>query len=106
MSISNNILDVANEFINENKIKNTKIFYDSTKCIVCITGDRDGALYKTVISCQDNNTDCLNPSLTKILDKQDLIFKIKELYNQGYTQQQIADMLGISQTTVHNYLYE
>ena len=40
----------------------------------------------------------------KNLGKDGLKKQIKELYSQGYKQREIADMLGVSQSTVSNYL--
>lgn len=42
--------------------------------------------------------------LKKNLGKDGLKKQIKELKYQRYKQQEIADMLGVSQSTVSNYL--
>ena len=41
-----------------------------------------------------------------IQDKEDLVTVVHELARQGYTNQQIANLLGISERTVKKYMSE
>lgn len=71
---------------------------------VSIIGSKAGFQYTTTLTKQLNGTVKTTTKFATNLGKDALKSQIKDLKKQGYKQQQIADMLKISQATVSKYL--
>ncbi len=65
---------------------------------------KDGIQYTTTLTEHTGGCIQTKSMLKKNLGKDGLKKQIKELKYQRYKQQEIADMLGVSQSTVSNYL--
>lgn len=100
----NGILSVLGKFVKDTGLQDVRTKLDSRTGTATITGNRDGMQYTTTI--QHNRC-----GATKTISQYDtsvgrgaMIEQVKELHRQGYRQTEIADMLGVSQGTVSNYL--
>ena len=90
---SKNILAAINNFVSNTGLNDVKTTFDSKTGIASVIGNKDGFQYTTTLTQFATN-----------LGKEALTSQIKDLRKQGYKQQQIADMLKISQATVSKYL--
>lgn len=99
-----NVLSAINEVISNIGLDDVKTSFDSKTGTASVTGNRNGIQYTTTLKRQQHGAIQTNSQFDTNVGKEALITQVKELYRQGYKQQQIADMLNISQTTVHNYL--
>ena len=101
---STNILDEINKFVSNTGLINVKTTFNSKTGIASISGNKDGFQYTTTLSKYKNGIVKTTTEFVINVGKDGLISQIKALRKQGYKQQQIADMLIISQATVSKYL--
>lgn len=99
----NNILKAMSDFIANTGLENVKTSYNSKAGSANITGSQNGIQYTTTLQRQKNGVIQTNSQFSNNLGKEALIAQIKELLSQGYTQKEVADMLGISQPLVSKY---
>ena len=98
-----NALKTVDNFINATGLQDVKASFNSKTGTASITGKKDGFQYCTTISKEDNGTIFQQSKFDLNFGKDALVSQIKELRKQNYKQQQIADMLGISQSLVSKY---
>lgn len=101
---SQNILAAINDLVSSIELQDVKTTFNSKTGTASITGNRDGIQYTTTLKKQSNGVVQTTSYLDINLSRVALKSQIKELRKQGFKQQQIADMLNISQATVSNYL--
>lgn len=101
---SNNILTAINGLIADVGLNDVKTTFDSKTGIASVIGNKDGFQYTTTLTKHMNGVVQTTTQFATNLGKEALISQIKALRKQGYKQQQIADMLKISQATVSKYL--
>lgn len=101
---SRSILESMDNFIKCTELKDVKTVFDSKKGTATISGCRDGVQYTTTMKKQKNGVVKTESMFGTNLGKSALTEQIKELKSQGYKQREIADMLGISQSSVSKYL--
>lgn len=100
-----NILSVMSELVNGIGLENVKTSFNSKTGTASITGIRDGIQYTTTLKTQKNGIIQTSSQFdVENISKKALKMQIKDLKKQGYKQREIAEMLGISQPTVSNYL--
>lgn len=99
-----NVLGLMNDLAERTGLNNPKFSFDSRTGTAIVTGDKDGLKYTTTLQRQENGIIQTSAQMNTNIGREALISQVKELYRQGYKQQEIATMLGISQSTVHNYL--
>lgn len=101
---SKNILNAINNFVSNTGLNDVKTTFDSKTGIASVIGNKDGFQYTTTLTKHMNGVVQTTTQFATNLGKEALISQIKALRKQGYKQQQIADMLKISQATVSKYL--
>lgn len=101
---SSNILVAVKNFVSEVGLNDVKTVFDSKTGIASIIGNKDGIQYTTTLTKHANGIIQTTTQFATNLGKEALSSQIKALRKQGYKQQQIADMLKISQATVSKYL--
>lgn len=101
---SQNILNAINDFISNIGLNDVKTNFDSKTGIASVIGNKDGFQYTTTLTKHLNGVVQTTTKFAMNIGKEALISQIKDLRKQGYKQQQIADMLKISQATVSKYL--
>lgn len=99
-----NVLSAMNEVVSNIGLDDAKVSYNAKTGTASVTGVRNGIQYTTTLKRQQHGVVQINSHFDTNIGREGLISQVKELRKQGYKQQQIAEMLGISQTTVHNYL--
>lgn len=99
-----NLIEKANSFIQKSEIKDSKIFIDSKKQTISITGEFEGSIITSDIELMPNGYIGTNAQFFKKERKSDYLNDIVELTNKGYKQVEIARMLGISQSLVSQLL--
>lgn len=101
---SKNILNAINSLIADVGLNDVKTTFDSKTGIASVIGNKDGFQYTTTLTQHMNGVVQTTTQFATNLGKEALSSQIKALRKQGYKQQQIADMLKISQATVSKYL--
>ena len=101
---SKNILAAINNFVSNTGLNDVKTTFDSKTGIASVIGNKDGFQYTTTLTKHVNGVVQTTTQFATNLGKEALTSQIKDLRKQGYKQQQIADMLKISQATVSKYL--
>ena len=101
---SQNILTVIDNLISDVGLNDVKTSFDSKTGIASVIGNKDGFQYTTTLAKHLHGVVQTTTQFATNLGKEALISQIKDLRKQGYKQQQIADMLKISQATVSKYL--
>ena len=101
---SQNILTVIDNLISDVGLNDVKTSFDSKTGIAIVIGNKDGFQYTTTLTKHLHGVVQTTTQFATNLGKEALISQIKDLRKQGYKQQQIADMLKISQATVSKYL--
>ena len=99
-----NVLSAINEVISNIGLDDVKTSFNSKTGTASVTGNRNGIQYTTTLKRQQHGVIQTNSQFDINIGKDALVAQVKELHRQGYKQLQIADMLNISQSTVHNYL--
>ena len=100
----NNIMEAIKFLSSEIGLDEVKTTFNSKTKTASIVGNKDGIQYTTTLTEHTSRHIQTNSMFEKNLGKDGLKKQIKELYSQGYKQREIADMLGVSQSTVSNYL--
>ena len=101
---SKNILAAINNLIANIGLDDVKTNFDSKTGIASVIGHKDGFQYTTTLTEHVNGVVQTSSKFALNLGKEALVSQIKALRKQGYKQQQIADMLKVSQATVSKYL--
>ena len=101
---NNNIMEAIKSLASEIGLDEVKTTLNSKTKTACVIGEKNGIQYTTTLTEHKGGKIQTNSMFEKNLGKDGLKKQIKELKRQGYKQQKIADMLGISQSTVSNYL--
>ncbi|BFL11144.1 helix-turn-helix domain-containing protein [[Clostridium] hylemonae] len=101
---SKNILTAINSLVSDIGLNDVKTTFDSKTGIASVIGNKDGFQYTTTLTKHMNGIVQTTTQFGTNLGKEALISQIKDLRKQGFKQQQIADMLKISQATVSKYL--
>ncbi len=96
------MLKTLSGIIKELGLNNTTATYDNRAGTASVSGTRNGMRITATVS-RDGDLDDHNKKYATI-GRSAAIEQVKELRKQGHTQVDIADMLGISQSTVSNYL--
>lgn len=99
-----NILTAINNLVADVGLDDVKTTFDSKTGIASVIGNKDGFQYTTTLTQHINGVVQTTTQFATNLGKEALTSQIKALRKQGYKQQQIADMLKISQATVSKYL--
>lgn len=99
-----NILAAINDLVSNFELNDVKTNFNSKTGTASVTGNRNGIQYTTTLKKQLNGVTQTTSQLATNLSRDALKSQIKDLKKQGFKQQQIADMLNISQATVSNYL--
>lgn len=99
-----NLIEKANSFIQKSEIKDSKIFIDSKKQTISITGEFEGSTITSDIKLMPSGYIGTNTQFSKKERKSDYLNDVVELTNKGYKQVEIARMLGISQSLVSQLL--
>lgn len=95
--------------IDENELElfrdstNTRVMIDTKSGISNINGERDGIHYSTTVKNDINGFNKRTSKVKANLSGEDLTSQVKELRKQGVTQQEIANMTGVSQSTVSRH---
>ena len=97
-------LKSLDRFIQDSGLQDVKTRMDSRKGTATITGSRDGIQYTTTVQRNKYGATRTVSQYDTNVGRDAMIEQVKELRRQHYTQQEIADMLGISQATVSIYL--
>ena len=100
----NEKIPAINNFVSNTGLNDVKTTFDSKTGIASVIGNKDGFQYTTTLTKHMNGVVQTTTQFATNLGKEALISQIKALRKQGYKQQQIADMLKISQATVSKYL--
>lgn len=101
---SQNILTAISDLISDIGLNDVKTNFDSKTGIASVIGNKDGFQYTTTLTKHLNGVVQTTTKFATNIGKEALISQVKNLRKQGYKQQQIADMLKISQATVSKYL--
>ena len=99
-----NILTAINNLVSDIGLNDVKTSFDSKTGIASVIGNKDGVQYTTTLTKHIHGVVQTTTKFATNLGKDALTAQIKDLRKQGYKQQQIADMLKISQATVSKYL--
>lgn len=103
-SPANRALECIHSFIQRTGMQDVKTRLETKSGVASISGYRDGVRYTTTMKFEDNGSILTQSEFDSNLSKDALYSQIHSLYKQGYTQVEIAEMLGISQSTVSKYL--
>jgi CRP-like cAMP-binding protein len=101
---SGGFLKSLDRFIQDSGLQDVKTRMDSRKGTAIIAGSRDGIQYTTTVQRNKYGATRTVSQYDTNIGRDAMIEQVKELRRQRYTQQEIADMLGISQATVSIYL--
>ena len=99
-----NILIAIGALVSDIGLNDVKTNFDSKTGIASVIGNKDGFQYTTTLTKHTNGVVQTTTQFETSLGREALLSQIKALYKQGFKQQQIADMLKISQATVSKYL--
>ena len=99
-----NILSAINDLVSDMGLNDVRTNFDSKTGIASVIGNKDGFQYTTTVTKHKNGVVQTTSQFVTNIGKEALIAQIKDLRKQGFKQQQIADMLKISQATVSKYL--
>lgn len=104
IKLNNKLIEAVNSLVNNSTLEDIQTHFNAKTGTASITGHRNGIQYTTTLSSQPEGVIQSNSMFNKNLGKDALEIQIKKLKRDGYKQIEIAEMLGISQPTVSNYL--
>lgn len=93
-----------NEFIEQSGLEEVSVNYNTKTNTATFSGTKDNLRYTTTVKKENTGAIKTESVFETNCTKDALIDQVKSLYNQNYTQTEIATMLGISQSTVSKYL--
>lgn len=99
-----NVLTAINNLVANIGLNDVKTSFNSKTGTASVTGNRDGIQYTTTLKRMLNGIVQTSSQFAINLSKDALKDQISDLKKEGFKQQQIANMLNISQATVSNYL--
>lgn len=100
---NSNVLETLHDFISKTGLDDVKTSINTKTGTASITGTKDGFQYTTTVKRKEKGVIQTQTSFDTNLGKEALVLQVKELLNDGYRQQEVADMLGISQSLVSKY---
>lgn len=98
------IIGAMNSFVSEVPLENLSMQYNEKTKTASISGQLRGVLYTTTLKAIPDGVIKTTTQIDVSAGKDVLIQQAIDLKKQGYTQKQIAEMLGVSQATISNYL--
>ncbi|MEH2953643.1 terminase [Candidatus Merdisoma sp. JLR.KK011] len=98
-----NVIQMLENFVAQTELENVKTTLNTKTGTASITGSKDGYQYTTTMQKETHGMVRTESMFECNLGKEALISQVKNLRRQGYKQQEIADMLGISQSLVSKY---
>ena len=101
---NNGLLNAMSELVSKMPLDDVKTQFNAKTGTASITGHRNGIQYTTTLSGHPEGVIQTNAMFNKDMSRDALEMLIKKLKKDGYKQTEIAEMLGISQPTVSNYL--
>lgn len=101
---SNSLLAAVNDLVISIPLNDVKATYNTKTGTASVTGHRDGIQYMTTLSGEAGGIIKTDSMFNKNMGRNALSDQIKKLSKDGYKQSEIANMLGVSQPTVSNYL--
>lgn len=103
---TDNVLNLINEQINDNSIEEVTYKVNKKKGIINISGKKNDIVFSATKNLFDNNGIMqITSKFNKDISKNEKVKYIKDLSKKGLRQQEIANMLGISQAYVSNVLH-
>ena len=103
---SNSILHLINEQVNDDSIEEITYKINKKKGIINITGKKSDEVFSATKTLFD---DCgiiqVASEFKANMSKSDRIEHVKKMRKKGFKQQEIANMIGISQAQVSNILH-
>lgn len=99
-----NVLGAINDLVTNVGLSDVKTEFNAKTGSASVVGNKDGIQYTTTLTNYAHGVVQTTTEFVTNLGKEALITQVKDLRKQGYKQQQIADMLKISQATVSKYL--
>lgn len=102
---TNNLLNTIRAQIEDDSVTEVTYKINKKKGIMSISGKKDNEAFRVIKEIYGNNgyvqsASRFNSNMTRDEKKQ----AVHEMYSSGYKQQEIADMLGISQPQVSHLL--
>ena len=101
---NNGLLNAMSELVSKMPLDDVKTQFNAKTGTASITGHRNGIQYTTTLSVHPEGVIQTNAMFNKDMSREALEMQIKKLKKDGYKHTEIAEMLGISQPTVSNYL--
>lgn len=101
---SQNVLVAINDLVSNIGLSDVKTSFNSKTGTASVTGNKNGIQYTTTLAKQLCGIVQTTTQFATNVGKDVLVAQAKDLRKQGFKQQQIADMLNISQATVCKYL--
>ena len=104
---NNGLLDAMNRYIERTGLDEVITSINTKTNTASITGSKDGYQYTTTVKAEKCGTiqtsSVFERDVRKKIGKNALASQIKDLLNEGYTQREVATMLGVSQPLVSKY---
>lgn len=95
---------IAEDFVVTNQLEDAKMMLNTKAGTISILGSKDGCQYTTTIKRHEQGMTQTSSTFSTNMGKEALVAQVKELRKEGCKQKAIADMLGISQSSVSKYL--
>lgn len=101
---SQNFLVAISDLVTKIGLNDVKQSFNSKAEIVTVSGTKDGIQHTITLAKQLHGIIQTTAQFAANMGRDALIAQAKNLSKQGYKQQQIALMLGVSQATISKYL--
>lgn len=102
---SNGLLDTIKSQIEDDEVTEVTYRINKKKGIMSISGKKNDEAFRATRQLYgDNGTVQSASRFNANIDRSERSQIVRDMYRQGYKQQEIADMLGISQSQVSNIL--
>lgn len=101
---NNSLFAAMNDLVSSIPLDDVKATYNTKTGTASVTGHRNGIQYMTTLSGEADGIIKTDSMFNKNMGRNALSDQIKKLSKDGYKQGEIANMLGVSQPTVSNYL--
>lgn len=101
---SQNFLVAISDLVAKIGLNDVKQSFNSKAGIATVSGTKDGIQHTITLTKQLHGVIQTTAQFAANMGRDALIAQAKNLSKQGYKQQQIALMLGVSQATISKYL--
>ncbi len=103
-AIATSVIEFLTDYTKKSDLDDIEVHINVKKGLATISGHKNGIRATTTISIEQSQDQTTKADDDRALTKRILTDTVKRLHSDGFTQKEIARIMGISQSSVSIYL--